>query len=136
MRPIRCRILDPSQTWARLRRSPGGNEGLCSLDQIGLIQRQYVAAHKGDLHLIVPQRFFVQDRHAQGDRHLYASRTHFIPEKLLGLFERTIWPVVSADTAARTASQGPKPDIRAPHAGDVAIEPTAARTDAPSSSRH
>src|SRR4029077_19778444 len=100
-------------TWARLRRSPGGNEGLCSLDQIRLIQRQYVAAHKGDLHLIVPQRFFVQGRRAQGDRHLYASRTRFIPEELLGLFERTTWPVVSADTAARMTSRGPKLDISA-----------------------
>jgi DNA helicase II / ATP-dependent DNA helicase PcrA len=63
--------------------------------------------------LIVPQRFLVQGRHAQGDRHLYASRTHFIPEKPLGLFERTIWPVVSADTAARMASQGPKLEISA-----------------------
>ena len=43
---------------------------------------------KDDLHLIVPQRFFVHGQHAQGDRHLYASRTRFIPEKLLGLFER------------------------------------------------
>src|SRR4029453_9109622 len=42
-----------------------------------------------------------QGQHAQGDRHLNASRTRFIPKKLLGLFERTTWPVVSADTAAR-----------------------------------
>jgi DNA helicase-2/ATP-dependent DNA helicase PcrA len=38
---------------------------------------------KDDLHLVVPQRFFVHGQHAQGDRHLYASRTRFIPEKLL-----------------------------------------------------
>jgi ATP-dependent exoDNAse (exonuclease V) beta subunit len=37
---------------------------------------------KDDLHLVVPQRFFVHGQHAQGDRHLYASRTRFIPEKL------------------------------------------------------
>ena len=36
---------------------------------------------KDDLHLVVPQRFFVHGQHAQGDRHLYASRTRFIPEK-------------------------------------------------------
>ena len=55
----------------------------------------YVAmAHaKDDLHLVVPQRFFVHGQHAQGDRHPYASRTRFIPEKLLGLFERTAWPL-------------------------------------------
>src|SRR2546429_3167989 len=55
---------------------------------------------KDDLHLVVPQRFFVHGQRAQGDRHLYASRTRFIPEKLLGLFERTAWPVVPAGTAA------------------------------------
>ena len=68
---------------------------------------------KDDLHLIVPQRFFVHGQHAQGDRHLYASRTRFIPEKLLALFERTAWPVVPAGVAARAAGQGPKVDIGA-----------------------
>ena len=51
---------------------------------------------KDDLHLVVPQRFFIHGQHAHGDRHLYASRTRFIPEKLLGLFKRTAWPVVPA----------------------------------------
>jgi DNA helicase II / ATP-dependent DNA helicase PcrA len=51
---------------------------------------------KDDLHLVVPQRFFVHGQRAQGDRHLYASRTRFIPEKLLGLFDRTAWPLVPA----------------------------------------
>ncbi|MBR1146141.1 ATP-dependent helicase [Bradyrhizobium sp. AUGA SZCCT0431] len=68
---------------------------------------------KDDLHLVVPQRFFVHGQHAQGDRHLYASRTRFIPEKLLELFERTSWPIVPAGMAARTLGQGPKVDIGA-----------------------
>ena len=68
---------------------------------------------KDDLHLVVPQRFFVHGQHAQGDRHLYAARTRFIPEKLLGLFERTAWPGVAAGHATRSASQVPKVDIGA-----------------------
>src|SRR6202000_640165 len=68
---------------------------------------------KDELNLIVPQRFFVHGQHAQGDRHLYASRTRFIPEKLLGLFDRTAWPVAPAGTSARPAGQGPKVDIGA-----------------------
>jgi DNA helicase-2/ATP-dependent DNA helicase PcrA len=68
---------------------------------------------KDDLHLIVPQRFFVHGQHAKGDRHLYASRTRFIPEKLLGLFERTTWPLAAAGAAARASAQGPKLDIGA-----------------------
>ena len=30
---------------------------------------------KDDLHLVVPQRFFVHGQHGQGDRHPHASRT-------------------------------------------------------------
>jgi DNA helicase II / ATP-dependent DNA helicase PcrA len=66
---------------------------------------------KDDLHLVVPQRFYVHGQHGRGDRHLYAARTRFIPEKLLGLFERTAWPLVLAGTASRAASKGPKVDI-------------------------
>jgi DNA helicase-2/ATP-dependent DNA helicase PcrA len=48
----------------------------------------------------------------QGDRHLYASRTRFISEALLPLFERIGWPV-SAETVGRVASQGRRIDIGA-----------------------
>ncbi|RYX97244.1 MAG: ATP-dependent helicase, partial [Bradyrhizobiaceae bacterium] len=54
---------------------------------------------KDDLHLMVPQRFFTHGQHAQGDRHVYASRTRFIPEALLHLFERTSWPRAGSETA-------------------------------------
>jgi len=60
---------------------------------------------------MVPQRFFTHGQHSQGDRHVYATRTRFIPEKLLGLFERTSWPVVPAGATVRTPSQGRRIDI-------------------------
>ena len=44
---------------------------------------------KDDLHLVVPQRFFTHGQNAQGDRHVYASRTRFIPNSLLSLFDKT-----------------------------------------------
>ena len=47
---------------------------------------------KYDLHLIVPQRFFVHGQTNHGDRHLYASRTRFISEAPLSLFERRSSP--------------------------------------------
>jgi len=74
----------------------------------------YVAMTRArdDLHLMVPQRFFTHGQNAQGDRHVYASRTRFIPEALLSLFERTSWPQAAAG-AARNAVQGPKIDIGA-----------------------
>jgi DNA helicase-2/ATP-dependent DNA helicase PcrA len=68
---------------------------------------------KDDLHLVVPQRFFTHGQHSQGDRHVYASRSRFIPEKLLTLFERMNWPVASPSAAARGPSQGPRIDIGA-----------------------
>ncbi len=68
---------------------------------------------KDHLHLIVPQRFFVHGQRLHGDRHVYASRTRFIPEKLLGLFERTNWPQVSPGLAGRSPSQAPRVDVGA-----------------------
>ncbi|MFG3592821.1 ATP-dependent helicase [Bradyrhizobium sp. RDI18] len=66
---------------------------------------------KDDLHLIVPQRFFVHGQQARGDRHVYASRTRFIPDHLVKLFDRQTWP--AATTAARpTPSQSVQMDIR------------------------
>jgi DNA helicase II / ATP-dependent DNA helicase PcrA len=59
---------------------------------------------KDDLHLIVPQRFFTHGQSAQGDRHAYASRTRFIPEGLLALFDRTSWPPVAVGAPERVAS--------------------------------
>ena len=67
---------------------------------------------KDDLHLLVPQRFFVHRQSAQGDRHLYASRTRFIPEALLPSFERLSWPR-STVSPGTVASQGPRIDIAA-----------------------
>ncbi|MBI5263120.1 MAG: ATP-dependent helicase [Bradyrhizobium sp.] len=67
---------------------------------------------KDDLHLVVPQRFFTHNQSAKGDRHVYASRTRFIPEALLSLFERTSWPVAAA-AGARNAAQGPRIDAAA-----------------------
>jgi hypothetical protein len=58
----------------------------------------------GEADILATQRFFVQGRHSQGDRHLNASRTRFIPEKPA---KGQSWISVRAG-------------------GDVAIEPSAA----------
>ena len=44
------------------------------------------------LHLVVPQRFYSQAQAPSGDRHVYAARTRFIPDAIVGLFESTVWP--------------------------------------------
>ena len=40
------------------------------------------------LYLIEPHRFYTGTSRRNGDRHVYASRTRFLPENVLGLFER------------------------------------------------
>jgi DNA helicase-2/ATP-dependent DNA helicase PcrA len=66
---------------------------------------------KDDLHIMLPQRFFTRGQPAMGDRHVYASRTRFIPKGLLGLFERTSWPLVEAMPAASGPAQLPRVDV-------------------------
>jgi DNA helicase-2/ATP-dependent DNA helicase PcrA len=48
---------------------------------------------KNDLHLLVPQRFYVSHQPNRGDRHLYASRSRFLPDSILPCFESQSWPV-------------------------------------------
>lgn len=50
---------------------------------------------KDELHLIVPQRFYVTQQARNGDRHLYAQRTRFIPRAITSLFEDILWPAVT-----------------------------------------
>ncbi|MDE1157725.1 MAG: 3'-5' exonuclease [Neorhizobium sp.] len=69
---------------------------------------------KDHLHVITPQRFFVHGQHAQGDRHVYASRSRFIPATLLQFFETTTWPVVA-----------PMSDAERQHRQQVRIDVTA-----------
>jgi DNA helicase-2/ATP-dependent DNA helicase PcrA len=62
---------------------------------------------KDHLHLIVPQRFFVHGQRSNGDRHLYASRTRFIPDALLDKFERSAWPKTAAASATAKPARTP-----------------------------
>ncbi|MGA8075855.1 MAG: ATP-dependent helicase, partial [Xanthobacteraceae bacterium] len=56
------------------------------------------------LHVIVPQRFFVRGQRSNGDRHLYAARTRFIPSALLDHFECCGWsPAAAAHAPPRPA---------------------------------
>jgi len=60
---------------------------------------------KDSLSLITPQRFFTGGQSSQGDRHVYAARTRFIPATLLQFFETLTWPLVSAAASERSAQQ-------------------------------
>ena len=66
------------------------------------------------LHLLVPQRFYVHGQAAQGDRHVYASRTRFIPDEIADRFESTVWSdAIEADGASRIGEPEPAIDLAA-----------------------
>jgi len=67
---------------------------------------------KDDLHMVIPHRFFTHNQNPRGDRHVYASRTRFIPKGLLGLFEGATWPA-SPGFAATRPSAGIRVDVGA-----------------------
>jgi DNA helicase-2/ATP-dependent DNA helicase PcrA len=67
---------------------------------------------KDYLTLVVPQRFYVHQQAAGGDRHVYASRTRFIPEQLAGRFEKGSWPVATNEAASIALSR-PTVDLAA-----------------------
>jgi DNA helicase-2/ATP-dependent DNA helicase PcrA len=66
----------------------------------------YVAMTRArdELDIMVPQRCYVTQQRKNGDRHLYAQRTRFIPEAILPHFHTRLWPPVgSAQATARPA---------------------------------
>jgi DNA helicase-2/ATP-dependent DNA helicase PcrA len=67
----------------------------------------YVAMTRAreQLHLVVPNRFFIKQQTQMGDRHVYAQRTRFVTPAMLKHFEECSW--VNADTPH---SRKPMPD--------------------------
>jgi DNA helicase-2/ATP-dependent DNA helicase PcrA len=68
----------------------------------------YVAMTRArdQLHLMVPQRFFVHQQRGLGDRHVYAQRTRFIPPAILKLFAVSAWPPAGAARTTATMPAG------------------------------
>jgi DNA helicase-2/ATP-dependent DNA helicase PcrA len=65
----------------------------------------YVAMTRArdELTLVIPQRFYIHNQRRGGDSHVFASRTRFIPAKLLNFFDQVAWP----------AAQGARPQAAA-----------------------
>jgi DNA helicase-2/ATP-dependent DNA helicase PcrA len=64
------------------------------------------------LHLLVPQRFYVTQQAAYGDRHVYASISRFLPESIRDRFEH-VGPAVATDVPVSAASSAPVCDLGA-----------------------
>ena len=75
----------------------------------------YVAMTRAriSLHLMVPQRFYTHGQRANGDRHVYAQRTRFIPSAMLGHFASLAWPGAKAANGADARSRAEPVDLRA-----------------------
>ena len=68
---------------------------------------------KDHLDLFVPQRFYVTGQASTGDRHVYASRSRFIPNRLLDRFENITWPEAQTETPAKDATRQAAVDLAA-----------------------
>ncbi|HEY8357128.1 MAG TPA: ATP-dependent helicase [Ramlibacter sp.] len=75
----------------------------------------YVAMTRArdQLHLLVPQRFYVSQQAGGGDKHVYAGRTRFISEAMAAQFEHVTWPEAASLPAAVAQPQAPVMQVRA-----------------------
>ena len=74
----------------------------------------YVAMTRArdQLHLVMPQRFFVTQQTRHGDRHLYAQRTRFITRAMLPLYDDILWPPLKP-LAMSQPNAMPRVDLKA-----------------------
>jgi DNA helicase-2/ATP-dependent DNA helicase PcrA len=68
---------------------------------------------KDHLHLIVPQRFYAHQQRGNGDRHMYAVRTRFIPDVITEHFEQCAWPRAAREVSSTAKAPTEAVDIAA-----------------------
>jgi len=75
----------------------------------------YVAMTRARDHLalLVPQRFHIRQQSALGDRHVYASRSRFIPASVARHFDSAPWPAACAGGSAAVSAGVPIADVGA-----------------------
>jgi len=67
---------------------------------------------KEQLHLLVPQRFYVSQQSGGGDRHVYAGRSRFVTEAMTKHFEQLAWPEAAVAGALATRAAAPVMQVR------------------------
>jgi DNA helicase-2/ATP-dependent DNA helicase PcrA len=65
------------------------------------------------LDLVVPQRFFVHGQAVNGQRHVLAARSRFLPPGLLARFEQAAWPPPNAETPRPARPDAARVDLAA-----------------------
>jgi len=73
----------------------------------------YVAMTRArdQLALIIPHRFYVHQQRKSGDKHLYASRTRFIPGAIVENFSQHAWPPAMRHANVARAGALPRVDL-------------------------
>ena len=73
----------------------------------------YVAMTRArqSLHVIVPQRFYVTQQTGMGDRHVYGTRSRFIDDAMLPLFDHLPKPPPLGSLPARIEAKPATLDI-------------------------
>ena len=69
-----------------------------------------VTRAKDALHLMVPGRFYTHGQAARGDRHIYATRSRFLPPHVVDSFEQPSWK--PKDGEAASAQPMPPRDLK------------------------
>ena len=90
-----------------------GTGGMAEIEEERRLLYVAMTRAKDGLHLITPHRFFTHGQARNGDRHVYASRTRFIPASLLPLFDRVTWPILSSVTTEKLATMKARIDVGA-----------------------
>ena len=68
---------------------------------------------KDHQHMIVPQRFYAHQQRGDGDRHMYAVRTRFIPDTITEHFEQCAWPPAAREVGTIPKARTKPVDIAA-----------------------
>jgi len=68
---------------------------------------------KDQLALVMPHRFYVHGQARAGDKHLYASRTRFIPAGIVSTFDVCAWPPVVRTNGSSAVRPGATIDLAA-----------------------
>jgi len=68
---------------------------------------------KDQLHIMVPQRFYTHGQRSNGDRHVYAQRSRFIPSTILANFDLCSWPTIEPTRSMDGKTLRTPVDVRA-----------------------
>jgi hypothetical protein len=68
-----------------------GAGSLWDIEEEGRLLYVGMTRAKDSLELTIPQRFYVHQQSAGGDRHVYGRRTRFIPSAILDAFAERSW---------------------------------------------